>query len=728
MTIPIGLQNTATNWDGTQTAATLRGLGWIAYTSASTQNGYRYMTSWYVKAGANTTTVSFGWGGAHNGNRTDLVFNLQTGTFTNSTIAAGEDHGRESLGNGWYRVWYTSTLWNGNAYYPQMNMGNGVVLLGGVKIDPMFSPYWRSDGSYQIRPGSSRNIYLTSLFPSSPTHWDLFRSKVWTFSALVRRADGNPITSLGVYLYSHFNGTPHTNWNGQGTLIPESNGWYRIRLKKVISGESGEVPTLVGFFGFESGVTYYLAQAELLPFDQGYISGVNGRRVTDYPTTSVSSTISDSIGWDTNPWNEQELIWDMKNHEVSAITWNGGFNGPLTRIDPTKTYRCSIWLNRKVAGSNGTFYFGTNGVNSLGQNVGVCGPADGSANTNPYFIAFNGNHPFISNRIGQWVLVVGHIHPAGSPIGSVHPNSGLYVRSGNGLTYAPISGDFIWRADNTMSNLRSYLFYCSDRSVRQQFLRPRIDVVDGNEPSIEDLLNNRENTVSELSLEQNSVYSINSTPWVDEVGGAFHFANKDDKLRTVAPVNLGNSGNASWEAVVWDDPSTRAIDGNGTMFMGMGGLPYFRMISNIWGNGTPGQIHVSANISGVQKSLYSSALPALRPYTWHHLVFTFQYDGTYTNVKVYMDGQLVARTTTPDDPVLGLRPWLGKHVTSSAVLNLGGRVNGPDRLTTGWAAGLSYHFVGKVAYARAYNRTMNEQQVAQNYNVWRARQLRSTNV
>jgi hypothetical protein len=900
MTIPIGLQNTATNWDGTQTAATLVGLGWIAYTSASTQNGYRYRTSWYVKAGANTTTVSFGWGGAHNGNRTDLVFNLQTGTFTSSTIAAGEERNSESLGNGWYRVWYTSTLWNGNAYFPQMNNGNGVVLLGGVKIEPMSSPYWRSDGSYQIRPGSSRNIYLTSLFPSSPTHWNLFRAKVWTFSALVRRADGNPITSLGVNLYTHLNGTSYTTWDGQGTVTPDANniGWYRVRLEKVIPGESGEVPTRVGFFGFESGVTYYLTQAELLPFNKGYVSGANGRRPSDFPTTSISSPISDSIIWDTNPWGVSELVWDMKNHEVSAITWNGGFNGPMTRIDPTKTYRYSIWLNRKVAGSNGHFYFGTNGLNSLGQNVGVLnsrnfaysrselvgdswntidafgaspwtsftvtsgqsapdgtntavrlqrtastnndgicygkhftftqnrrykysvylklGPSfptntlqlgtlygprvygsaagistqyqtvvinkntwvkweaefvssntgiatvrafehgtvfqgapsatnnavdvyvwgasveDITADTNPYFTAFTGNQSQISNRIGQWVLVVGHIHPAGSSFGSLHPNSGLYHRSGNGLTYAPISGDFIWRADNTQSNLRSYLFYCSDRTVQQQFLRPRIDVVDGNEPSIEDLLNNRENTVSERSRFENSVYSLNSTPWVDEVGGAFNFANNDDKLRTVAPINLGNSGNATWEAVVWDDISRRSIDGLGSMFMGMGVLPYFRIISNYY-SGNRGLIHVSSSISGTQRNLYSGALPALKPYTWHHYAFTFEYDGVYTNVKIYLDGLLVARTTTPDDPIAGNRPWLGKHSVTSGVFTLGGRLssgsNPADRVVgASWGDGLSYHYAGKVAYARAYSRTLNEQEVAQNYNVWRARQLRSTNV
>lgn len=733
-TIPTRQINTSLNYNGTQTAGTISGSGWLAYTSAITENGYRYLTSWYLKAGANTTTVSFTWGGAHNGNRTDLVFNLVTGTFTGQTIAAGEQYGSESLGNGWHRIWYTSTLWSGNAYYPQLNNGNGTVLFGGIKIQSLShsnpNAYWRRDGSYRITPGSSGNIYLTSLFPSSPTHWNSFTSKIWTFSALVRRADGGVIPSMSAYIHSTPGGSSHVYWAAPATVTGVGNGWYRISVTKTITAATsvfGEVPTLVGFSGLQTGTTYYIAEAQLLPYGTGYVSGINGRRTSDFPTVDISSFISDSIVWDTNPWSDSELVWDMKNHEVSRLTWNGGFNGNTVTVDPTKTYRFSVWLNRRVAGRDGTFYFGTRGGNAQsGFGLGVLNASTGTDNTNPYFTAFDGNHPYISGRIGQWVLVVGHIHPAGTVAGTVHPDSGIYHRSGNGNTYAPV-GDFIWKTGTEFTNLRAYLFYCSDRTVHQQFLRPRIDLVDGTEPSVDDLLNNRENTVRDNSVFDNSAYALNSPKWVNEAGGAFHFAQKDDKMRSVQLVNIGNSGNVSWEAAVWDDPSTRSIDYKGSMFMGMGGLPYFRSISNA--NGSGGQLHLSAAISGVQRNLYSPAIPDLRPYAWHHVAFTMEYDfvANLTHAKIYFNGRLVARTTTIDDPNPSLRPWTGKHSMTSGILTLGGRVNGPDRPSYA-GDGSGYPFIGKVAYARVYNRTLNLEEVSRNYSIWSARFLRSVNV
>lgn len=710
-TIPTRVANSAANYDGTQTAATLTGSGWIAYTGASTLNGYRYRTSWYVKAGSGTTTVNFSWGGAHNGNRTGLVFNLQSGTFTSETIASGEERGSESLGNGWYRVWYTSTLWTGNQYYPAIDNGSGTLLLGGIKIEAMISPYssgrW-ADGSYQIRLGTSNNIYLASIFPSSPTHWNLFGSNTWTFRALVRRADNQPITSLGVYLYTHPQGSSHQTWVVQGTVTPQSNGWHLVTATKVI-GSANEIPTLVGFFGFQSEVTYYVSGAQLLPYGTGYLSGVNGRQRTNFPTANIASVVGDSIIWDTNPWSDNELVWNMNNHEVAAYTWDGGFNGPAVNIDPTKTYRFSIWLNRKVAGSNGTFYFGTT------SNGGVCGPADGSANTNPYFIAFNGNQSQIASRIGQWVLVVGHIHPAGTPIGTRHPDSGLYHRSGNGLTYAAISGDFIWRPENTVTSLRAYLFYCSDRTVQQQFFRPRIDLVDGNEPTIDDLLNNRENTVNVLSQLENRAYAINSPKWVGEVGGAFNFAQKDDKIRSVNPVNLGGSGNASWEAAVWDDPSGDSIDLFGNMYMGGGGFPYFGIGSqsqNVFMSSV-----ITENVStGNAQRFNSFSNPNIQPYAWNHVVFTMQYneDTRKTHISAYTNGVRI-----------GTAEWDGKHhpAYNSGMYTLGGRVANQDRRHDGYA----YPFIGKVAYARVYNRTLSPEEVRRNYNVWQQRLLRNTN-
>jgi hypothetical protein len=128
------LDNQLLNFDDTFTAGSLSNSGWIAYTSASTTNGNRYTASWYVKAGT-TTSCTFNWGGAHQGNRTDFTFNLLTGQITNLSQAAGEDYNATALKNGWWRVWYSSTLSSGNAFYPQLNNGSGTMYVGGLQIE-----------------------------------------------------------------------------------------------------------------------------------------------------------------------------------------------------------------------------------------------------------------------------------------------------------------------------------------------------------------------------------------------------------------------------------------------------------------------------------------------------------------------------------------------------------------------------------------------------------------
>jgi hypothetical protein len=140
-TVPTRLNNQLVNFDGTYTAGMLVGTGdqYFAYTGASTTNGNRYTASWYMKAGS-LTTVFLSWGGAHNGNRTNFTFNLVSGQITISTLASGETYGADNLGNGWWRVWYTSTLSSGNYYFPQINIGSGSVYIGGLQIETGSSP------------------------------------------------------------------------------------------------------------------------------------------------------------------------------------------------------------------------------------------------------------------------------------------------------------------------------------------------------------------------------------------------------------------------------------------------------------------------------------------------------------------------------------------------------------------------------------------------------------
>jgi hypothetical protein len=141
-TVPTRTNNVLLNFDNTFTAGIISGSGFFAYVSAPTTNGNRYTTSWYVKAGTNTTAF-FSWGGAHQGNRTNFTFNLLTGEISSLTLASGEAYGADNIGNDWWRVWYSSTLSSGNNYYPQLNNGSGTMYVGALQIEnkPYSTPF-----------------------------------------------------------------------------------------------------------------------------------------------------------------------------------------------------------------------------------------------------------------------------------------------------------------------------------------------------------------------------------------------------------------------------------------------------------------------------------------------------------------------------------------------------------------------------------------------------------
>lgn len=154
---------------------------------------------------------------------------------------------------------------------------------------------------------------------------------------------------------------------------------------------------------------------------------------------------------------------------------DGGWNGTSFAIDNTKMYRFSIFVRRKTIGS-GSFYLGLHGTPSA-----VLNRSDGVSNANPYFC----NRIWWGNTY-QWYLVTGYIWPAGSGTGAANADSVIYTMTGTKL-YS--NGDFVWQPTTTSSDHRSYLYYSIDTTTNQQWYQPRVDVVDGTEPSISELLN-----------------------------------------------------------------------------------------------------------------------------------------------------------------------------------------------------------------------------------------------
>jgi hypothetical protein len=196
---------------------------------------------------------------------------------------------------------------------------------------------------------------------------------------------------------------------------------------------------------------------------------------------SINGTIAENQRvLDTGPFGVSTVVWDTPSNDATSDA-DGGWDSSLINIDPTKMYRFSVWMRRKTIG-NGSYYLGCRGTNSANTNEGVLNRSNGSVNTNAYFIATTWP---VAVSAGDWMLIVGHVWPAGSGTGSVHENTGLWTTSGTKLF--PIT-DFVWQATNVKTIHRSYLYYSTDITTNQQWYQPRIDLCDGTEPSVAELI------------------------------------------------------------------------------------------------------------------------------------------------------------------------------------------------------------------------------------------------
>jgi hypothetical protein len=82
-------------------------------------------------------SASFAFGGSHQGNYSTLTVNLSTGAVSGLTLASGENYGVQAMSNGFWKVWYSSTLSSGTGYVPQISFAAGNVIVGGLQIEEM---------------------------------------------------------------------------------------------------------------------------------------------------------------------------------------------------------------------------------------------------------------------------------------------------------------------------------------------------------------------------------------------------------------------------------------------------------------------------------------------------------------------------------------------------------------------------------------------------------------
>ena len=258
--------------------------------------------------------------------------------------------------------------------------------------------------------------------------------------------------------------------------------------------------------------------------DAGFSSSLRGKFSVINWDTWVSGSVGSAVGYtqngdgnsrtyDTNPWGNLDIVWDVSNQDATSDA-DGGWNGSSFSIDKTKKYRFSVFVRRKVIG-DGRFYMGLSGGGG-----GVANRSNGVQNTNPYFTA-----PLWWGNANQWYLVTGHVWPSGSGTGANDPESGVYTMSGTKLFN---NGDFVWLPTATSSYHRSYMYYSIDTTTNQQFYQPRVDVVDGTEPTISELLNDIGNNWYDLSGNNKNARLVNNVSYQTTNGGVLKFDGIDD--------------------------------------------------------------------------------------------------------------------------------------------------------------------------------------------------------
>lgn len=186
----------------------------------------------------------------------------------------------------------------------------------------------------------------------------------------------------------------------------------------------------------------------------------------------------------TDPWGNSAVVWESRpNGSADA---DGGWGTGWYDVDEFSLYRWSVWVKRITSSAGGTSYLGL-----YGNPNAVIRLDNGAQEGNPYWECV-GTGNYTQN---VWYLLVGHCFPSNYAGGlTKHPDSGRYTTSGrNGdVNYCNIGGDVKWYPGTTGGYHRTYHYYCGDNTTRLQWFEPRLDKCDGSEPTISDLLNNRQ--------------------------------------------------------------------------------------------------------------------------------------------------------------------------------------------------------------------------------------------
>ena len=436
----------------------------------------------------------------------------------------------------------------------------------------------------------------------------------------------------------------------------------------------------------------YKTDNNLLDVSTWYVGANSTTGVTGFNFNETDSGENTLIA-DTDPFGNTAVIWKAQSPDGSS---DGGWGTSLVDVDHTKLYRFSVWVNRKVTGTDGRFYFGVRGYDSSLSNVGVLIRSSGSNSTNPYFVVSgNGTSSSATVPEDEWVLVVGHVWPSGSGTGSNKDDSGVWKTDGTKLTGTDTFYDFVWNTTVTKTAHRTYLFYSEgDASVIQHWAYPRIDLVDGTEPSIDDLINNRVNSRYSYDLSGKSNHAV--------LFGTTSYSSSPSKFNTNATARTDQNYLTTSSEITFADGSEYTWDF------------YIKLRSSVE---VTYQSLLGRNSTNPWLSLYPASSSAT---SWN--IRYRQSGGTYYNTS-YINYDIInnwGNITLSVDSSRNVNVYLNGEFQET--INPTTTLFYVDVITGGYSSGGNYYpLQGSIASCKLYNKALTASEVKQNFNATRGR-------
>ena len=223
--------------------------------------------------------------------------------------------------------------------------------------------------------------------------------------------------------------------------------------------------------------------------------------VTNLHITATTSNNEERVEIGRDPWGRIALIDRSEGNDVGS-NYDGGYTtSTYSGVDSGEAYRFTYFFRVDNKGSNGRLYFGLYGYNSSTTNIPIINNNHTSSTTNPYFSY--PMHNWNGFTVGRWYMFVAYVHPSGSN-GVTNDETGYWDMTTKQKISNPSSGNVnhnaSWDSTHTKTRARQYLYYSTDPDAAMSWLIPRIDKIDGNQPTVAEMLESPQDRLSNLAV------------------------------------------------------------------------------------------------------------------------------------------------------------------------------------------------------------------------------------